>query len=268
MRKELFDKRNSLLFWFPKIKNLGIPVPATKWVEFPGRLGREMLEEENDKAVEEFQQYLQKITVVAKKIGYPVFIRTDMASYKHGWKKAAFVRNESDLFPHILETLEHNELVGMLGLNYGALVIREFLELDWRFKAFHGETPIAKERRYFIKDGEVLCHHPYWTKEAIQQAHKHDGTRTILGYFIHKLPNKWELMLEKLNTETKEEVDLLTEYSVRVSKILKGFWSVDFACGRDGTWFLIDMALGQASYHEKDCPIAEQLKNQHPTTES
>jgi len=252
MKKELFDERNSLLFWFPKVLKLNVPVPITSWIKFPNELGRRLLgaeEEELDKACKEFEPYLKKMKVVAKGIGYPVFIRTDMASHKHGWRKSSFVRNESKLFSHIRETLEHNEMVGLIGLNYEAIVIREFLELDWRFRAFHGEMPIARERRYFVKGGKVLCHHPYWIKETVSRVHRREGTTTFIGYLPHRLPNKWEEMLEELNNETQPEVTLLTNYAKRISKVVKGYWSVDFACTRDGEWYLIDMALGKASWH-------------------
>lgn len=253
--KALMDKRNSLLFWFPKVKGLGIPTPKTRWVEFPSSLARGILNRvEND--VKDFEPYLEKMKTEAKLIEYPVFIRTDMASAKHAWKKAAFVRHEGKLFDHILETIEFNEMAGMLGLNYKAIVIREFLELDWRFKFSYGEMPVAKERRYFIKDGAVLCHHPYWIKEAILNDHKNDGTRSLLGYFPHMLPNTWEKMLEEINTETSEEITLLSSYALKVAKVFDGYWSVDFACKRDGEWVLIDMALGRASYHVKNCKYA------------
>lgn len=209
--KHLFDPRNSLLFWFPKISKLEIPVPKTIWVKFPPGLGRQLVSDGN---TEDFKPYLKKIEKQAEKLGYPVFIRTDMASDKHGWQKAAFVRKKADLLDHVFATIEHNEMAGMLGLNYQAIVIREFLELDWRFRAFHGNMPVAKERRYFVKDGQVLCRHPYWIPEAIAKAHKGEGTRSkILGYWPHKLPNKWQEMLEELNEEAPGEVRLLTSYA-------------------------------------------------------
>jgi len=235
---------------------------VTKWVDFPQEITRKILSEVEDAGADElFEACLEKIKAVAEEIGYPVFIRTDMASDKFGWEKTAYVRNESDLQSHIMMTLEFNEMAGILGLNYKAIVIREFLELDWRFKAFRGKMPVAKERRYFVKDGEVICHHPYWFKEAIQQAHKHDGTTSkYLGYFPHDLPNTWEKMLKNLNLECREEVLILSDYAKTVSRSVEGYWSVDFACDRDGKWYLIDMALGFASEHYPDCPKKLEFK--------
>lgn len=250
--QELFDERNSLLFWFPKVKALGIPVPKTTWVEFPPQIAHKFFDEETcDDGVKQFQPYLEKLKEEAEAIGYPVFIRSDIASHKHGWKKGAFVRHEDELLDHIINTLEFNEMVGFVGLNYRAIVIREYLELDWRFKAFYGDMPVAKERRYFVMDGKVLCHHPYWTEEAIAEAHKGEGTHSFLGYLPHRLPNKWQETLKELNRETEKEVKLLTKYARKISSVLDGYWSVDFAYTRKGEWFLLDMANGYASAHPK-----------------
>ena len=151
MSKALFDPKNSMLYWFPKISKLEIPVPKTAFVKIPRDLARKHLEEEGPG--ETFTKYMDNIKAQAKRMGYPVFIRTDMASCKHGWEKAAFVRHEGKLEEAVWRTIEFNEMAGFIGLNYSAIVIREFLELDWRFLAFHGRMPVAKERRYFVNKG-------------------------------------------------------------------------------------------------------------------
>lgn len=247
----LFDERNSLLYWFPKVRALDIPTPKTEWVEFPPEIAHKFFDESTqDDAVKQFQPYLKKLKEKAESLGYPLFIKTDMASHKHGWEKGAFVRREKDLLDHIINTLEFNAMVGVVGLNYRAIVIREFLELDWRFKAFHGKMPVARERRYFINDSQVLCHHPYWIQDAILKAHKNEGkTHELFGYMPHKLPNKWEEMLEEINRETEDEITLLTHYASQIAQVFTDYWSIDFAYTRKGNWFLIDMANGYASEH-------------------
>lgn len=257
--KVLLDERNSLLYWFPKISKLGIPVPLTKWIEIPQEKIRLLAGVEED-AIKNFSPYLEKIRATAKEIGYPVFIRTDCASDKHGWKDTAFVRKEDDLLPHIIGTVIHNEGVGLIGLNYKAIVVREFLELDWRFKAFHGEMPVAKERRYFINNGQLLCHHAYWITEAIEKAHQQDGAIIFRNYIPHRLPSKWKDMLREINLEQKDEVELLTSYAEKVAKVFSEYWSIDFACSRTGEWYLIDMALGEVSYHPSECFLTRRGK--------
>ena len=60
---------------------------------------------------------------------------------------------------------------------------------------------------------------------------------------------------ENLNTETPEEVALLSGYASELGRILEGYWSVDFCCDRDGKWWFIDAAEGNASYHWPDCSV-------------
>jgi len=62
-----------------------------------------------------------------------------------------------------------------------------------------------------------------------------------------------------LNTETEEEVKLLTSYAKMVAEQFKGYWSIDFCKAKDGRWILIDMATGQKSWHP-DCPNKVKVK--------
>jgi hypothetical protein len=173
----------------------------------------------------------------ARLIGYPLFLRTDQLSGKHSWGEwLPYVTNEETLVQKIYPFFEESINAGWGGVPLFAFVLREFLELDYKFKAFGG-MPIARERRYFIRDGKIACHHPYWPLEAIQ------------FYGDVKEPVGWQDQLRELNVEAPEEVALLSSYATKVAKVLKGYWSVDFAHAKDGVWHLIDMALGDESWH-------------------
>lgn len=248
---------SSLLNWFPKVKDLGIPIPKTKWLMLPEGMNRSTVEEGDER----FGKFIEDLDKVAEELGYPVFVRTDQSSAKHSWKSSAIARFKKQLAERVLNTMEDNELKSILGLPYKAMVLREVLELDWRFKAFHGEMPVAKERRYFIKDGQVRCHHPYWFKAAIEKAHEREGIKGgFLGSTLpHSLPNKWQDMLRRLNRETPQEIDLLSGRCSTIGRLFKDYWSVDFACTRDGEWYLIDMADGYVSEHYPGC--SEEMKS-------
>lgn len=243
---------SSLLNWFPKVKDLGIPIPETKWLMLPEGMNRLSIEDGKNGR---FDKFIDELDKIAEEIGYPVFIRTDQSSAKHSWKTSAIARFKKQLAERVLNTMEDNELKSIMGLPYKAIVLREFLELDWRFKAFMGEMPVAKERRYFIKDGEVRCHHPYWFQTAIAKAHEIEGKKGgFLGSTIpHRLPNHWQEMLDEINTTSREERKTLQYYSSLVGARFKDYWSVDFACSRNDEWYLIDMADGYISEHHPGC---------------
>lgn len=216
---------NSLLIWYPKTEDLGIPVPRTHAITMDD------------------PDFLARLKDFALIIGYPVFLRTDLCSGKHGWKDTCFVRNPNDLESHVAAVCDANEMWSLAGLPYCAMVVREFLELETSFTAFDGNMPINTERRYFIDQGKVLCHHPYWPEDAFNEHPSRMARDT-----------DWRAKLAAMNTESEQEIELLSEYARRVGKVMPEYWSVDFAKARAGKWYLIDMALGKNSYHWPNCP--------------
>jgi hypothetical protein len=215
----LSTNQNSLCYWWPKVKNLGIPVPRTIITSLD----------------------VESAGVAATHIGYPVFLRTDLCSGKHDWNQSCYVDNPSKMAHNFDKVVESNVRWQMLGINPQAAVVREFLDLETAFTAFIGDMPINKERRYFVENGRVLCGHPYWPESAFNN----HPARMANGF-------DWERKLARLNERDSSE-SILEDYAVAVSKSLEGFWSVDFAKGREGSWYLLDMALGKNSYHWPDC---------------
>ncbi len=221
-----------MLYWYPKISVQGIPLPKTEIVKIPYNHLASLLD---GKKLPE--RYMTKIYEVSEKIGYPLFLRTDMGSAKHSWNTTCFVAEKEELLRHIWTLIDTTLAMGMFGeLDPNALVFREFLCLEDAFNAFDG-LPISKERRYFIRDGEVICHHPYWIEGAIEEDWRSGK------------PEHWRELLSKLNTEHDNEIRFLTVYSNQIAKVLPGYWSVDFAKVLGGTWCLIDMAEGEKSWH-------------------
>jgi len=233
--------KNSLLYWYPKIKTLDIPIPKTEIVEVEDDpfYFSNFVEGNNN-----LEKYNVEIFKKAELIGFPLFMRTDLASGKHDWKNSCYVEKKEKLMKNLRGVIEFSFMAHIIGLSINAIVFREYIELEAEFTAFWGELPIAKERRYFIKDGDIQCHHPYWPHDAILRPSRED----------------WEVILTQLNTESEEEVALLSDYAKRVASVLKGYWSVDFAHAKDGRWILIDMALGAESFHLKGCPFARKME--------
>lgn len=226
---------SSMNYWFPKIPK-SIPVPKTKiavtrpvdywWgvLDKPGLLDDDW----------------KSITNAVHDFNFPIFLRSDLASGKHRYIKSCYVENEKDIAAHVYDIIEYNAIAD---LPMTSLVVREYLELDWQFKAFYGELPIAPERRYFIQDGEVICHHHYWVEDSIQFPKNSTP------------PENWKAKLAAMNSETEEEFELLSGYASEIAQAIDGSWSVDFAKTSAGTWICIDMALAQDSYHDPSCHV-------------
>jgi hypothetical protein len=128
----------------------------------------------------------------------------------------------------------------MNDLGFDGFAVREFLDLDWKFKSHHGNMPVAAERRYFARDGIVECWHPYWPPSSITMPSDEN----------------WQQLLSDLQATNPGEVDLLSSHASKISKKIGGYWSIDFCRHRNGTWYITDMAVGNVSYHWPTCPRA------------
>lgn len=202
---------NSMLYWWPKVQPLQceIPMPETVIVEsdcstlcgiLDGSLPNDLI---------------GRLYEAADKVGYPLFMRTDHASGKHEWRRTCYVEEKSRLLQNLFNLIEWHECAGAIGLPYSAVVFRKYIPLVSPFRAFRG-MPVAKERRYFIRNGEVMCHHPYWPEDAIEQS-------TYFSIYLD-LPPNWRELLAELNTENEGEVALLSSYARRISTYLPGYW--------------------------------------------
>ena len=228
--------KTSMLYWYPLVKDLPIPQSKTEIIELTRneqslacdvKLSGDLRERVENLIDENFQ--------------LPVFLRTDSLSDKHSWEKSCFYTGTIyTLASHLLCLMEMSALCDMIGLPVRAIIIREYIPMNTKFTAFRGNLPIGAERRYFIKDGKVIEHFPYWVPEAISEQR-----------YLPEEEN-WEELLQELNTETPEEVKLLTGYANLIASVLDGYWSVDFCQGKDGTWYFIDAAEGEKSWHPKE----------------
>ena len=205
-------------YWYPLIKDLPIPQPRTEIVLH--------------KKYDEWWSLLDGVPLpvtdieilksTGDKIGYPLFLRTDLCSGKHSYASTCYVENKESLGGHVVRLVDDNCSKDQA---FTSMVFREFIELDWQFKAFN-KLPIAPERRYFIRDGKITGHFPYWPENAIMHPDKKD----------------WKSLLKEMNIESDHEIEILSQHAKQVSMALPGYWSIDFAKGRDGIWYLIDMA--------------------------
>lgn len=234
------EKRKSCLSrWYPLIEDI-VPTPKTWFIKSEVDL-RELWD---CMTPEGFNGLVLAIQHLAELIGTPCFLRSGMTSNKHDWKNSCYLPNAEyeTVVNHVSNIVE---FAGMADLPMDVWVVRELLPTFSEFTAFYGNMPITRERRYFIKDGKILCHHPYWRAIAIE------GQGPSVS--------DWFERLSALNYEGDgqgddcKEIIELTKLSEKVASVIEGFWSVDWLYTKNG-WYLIDMAVGESSYHWPDCP--------------
>lgn len=247
--------RNSALIWLPKIEAAGLPTPKTIVVPYEHEEVVAFLEGGADEKAT--RSLYDVITVACDEIGWPCFIRTDLASAKHAGPDAYLARDRQNVWRAILKTVEDNEmkfwLESMAKGGPQAFMVRQFLDLDHSFTAF-GDLPISREWRLFAGPDGLICGHPYWPEEAIEFWNKTEG------------PAGWKDLLAD-HHKKPDNFDQLTDMAVQAVKACGGGeWSVDFAMDKSGKWWLIDMALKEDSWHWPGCPHGpdpEQTRGNH-----
>lgn len=222
--------QSNLTFWWPRAAHVDVPKPRTVIVPDCGAVLRRVVMDDRPLP----PALRAQLEAAAASLGYPVFMRTDAAAAKHSWRDTCFVQRREDLLFNLFRLVEENIMADLFGLPFTAIVFREVLPLDAGFVAFHGRLPIAPERRYFVRDGRVEAHYPYWPEAAIRPC--------------QETPPDRRERLRAMNQETPGEVALLTTYAERIGTALPGYWSVDFARAKDGTWYWIDAARGELSW--------------------
>lgn len=240
--------RSSMIYWFPKIKDLPIPQPKTEIIQIPYRKFSKLID--GNSTLSEYSERFSQIMKLLEP--FPIFLRTDNSSQKHSFRKTCRLPNESSLLGHILELVDSNMASDLID---NALVFRKWLDLDAGFSAFNG-LPINVEARIFINHGKIQCIHPYWFEDPIQSWWT--NRKIFEKNFDTKLPFQinpsWRKILKSQNKIVTESTAILEKYTkLIIDSMGDDYWSVDFALGRDGKWYLIDMAAGEVSYHYPDC---------------
>jgi hypothetical protein len=230
--------RNDAAFWLPRLEATGVPTPRTAIVP----TGVDLVELLDGRTPDGYQAFLDHLTSAVEAIGgAPCFIRTGHGSGKHDWDRTCWLRSVADLPQHVAALVEWSHEVDILGLPTGTWAVRELLDAGAPFYAFRG-MPIGRERRYFVAEGRVVCHHPYWPPDSIRNPDRPD----------------WRPLLDALNAEPAEEVELLTALTLQAARQLDGAWSIDWLFVPGRGWVAIDAAKAGRSFHWPGCPHAPQ----------
>lgn len=228
---------NCISHWLPRLEAAGVPVPRTTLVAAPEGLSGIL----DGVKPDGYDLFVAELTAAARSFGFPAFLRTGHTSGKHQWRRTCYLVSVDVIPAHVAALVEFSECADILGLPYRTWAVREYIPLVAHFTAFDG-MPIAVERRVFIRDGERTCDHGYWPPGAIEG---HNPSRP-----------DWRQLLAD-HDEIARLYDSRTQIKASLARIggafPEGYWSVDFALGRDGTWYAIDMAEGDRSFHWPGC---------------
>jgi hypothetical protein len=226
--------RDSALMWFPRLAAAKLPVPNTEFVEF-----------NSDKLFRLdgwdicFDFPFDKLKAACKRIGYPVFLRTDLASAKYCGPELFLVDSPRRLVECVFRILTDISIKRRLS-DTRAIMVREYLTIDSMFEAIGG-LPIGREWRLFADQRLTKCHHFYWQEGDIRDARTCDGWLTPAGVRKNLL---------RAQEVDPQEMEALNKIARRAAKSIGyGRWSLDVARDVHGKWWVIDMAADFCPTH-------------------
>ncbi|HDY86538.1 MAG TPA: hypothetical protein ENH82_00300 [bacterium] len=221
--------KTCITYWFPKLE--GLPVPKTHIIKTGITPEEQIRYADCDNIMEDkIQKLVTDIKTHADDLGYPAFLRTGQTSAKHEWKDTCFLKDDQRIRYQVDRIILFSCLVDMIGLPADVWAVREFLPLEYAFKAFD-EMPIAREFRFFIEGGRITHEQPYWPPDTIKDPDTDD----------------WEYKLAEISLlDDKDALSLAYEVADRF-KDDEGF-SVDVCKTINGEWYITDMALAEYSY--------------------
>lgn len=231
--------RTALSHWFPVVYGAGLPVPNTIIVDMPKDAYEAAIASFDGEERGDMTAFATSVDEAAREVGYPAFLRTDHTSGKHGWADNCHLPDAASIPSRVMGIVEYSEMAGFMGLPWGRWAVREMLPTKpVGVCEYFGHMPICREFRFFVQDGDVVCRHPYWPLEALEQ-----GGAIYPGDFDYDA-------FCRLSDEEDAE---LTRIAQIAGKELGGAWSVDLLETERG-WFLTDMAEAHKSFHWAGCP--------------
>jgi hypothetical protein len=114
------------------VQEAGIPVPRTKIMKMPSEAQKVVWkwfdgQQSNNQEQALLNNFIEELRIAALDIGFPIFLRTDHTSAKHGWDDTCFVKSPDMLGQHVFQIAEFSEIADMIGIPWDTWVVREFL---------------------------------------------------------------------------------------------------------------------------------------------
>lgn len=219
---------NSLNFWFPKIEAAGLPVPRTLIATADCDL-TSLIDGELPSC---WHDLIAHLKLFAEEIGLPCFLRTGHTSGKHSWNETCYLESLDDLETQVANLVEYSVLADIMGLPTDVWAVRELIETEPLFYAFHGRMPIVREFRLFVRDDKIEHIQPYWPSDAIEAPSDPD----------------WHAILTKASKLWPHDTSLCGLAVQAVEAVGGGYWSVDFLRDKNEKAWLTDMADGDRSF--------------------
>lgn len=211
--------KNDMSYWFPRLKEADVPIPETYEIEI----------EDIDRENEEFIYDLDKAERIVSGWGGDAFLRSGYKSAQVS-PEGGIIRTVHDIDSAIEELFFQHMMMSMP--TGGSVWFRELLDLE---HCHYCQGNLVPECRVFIRDGEVVCHHPRLETDfdRAPDHHRETAEQWIEAAWDPDPPPEY----------ADWENEDLKEYAQRVADVFEGNWSVDFVQDINGDWWCTDMAV-------------------------
>lgn len=232
--KHDWQVKNCISYWLPIVQTIKeIQTPETIIIKPDVGLYQliDIMEPLPDaKTVAAFEGLVTSIRHAGARLGFPLFMRTGTFSGKHQWKDTCFVKYPADIPKQLAHLIEDAACRDQC---LDVFCARELLPTSPAFHAFHGDMPIVRELRVFVRGNQLLGSVPYWPEKAFED-------QPVSA-------PQWRDYLAELNNIPADQVYELEKLSRIAGARLEGAWSVDWLWTNRG-WYLTDCAIGPMSY--------------------
>lgn len=235
---DFHDDRISMLYWYPRIKELDVPLPETELFSIDGTETTFEIQEgglDMDKLIETMQNIpVEDIQELVESLP------TENAHIRSDWKASRLAGGEGrKITPEpkfIHEQVMHLiDSMAMTGFPSRSLVVREWIEVDELARSY--DAGICPEVRFIIDEGEVLG--------GFVDVYEDDFDRSFS-------PEEAEEILDELEQRLENNYDQIESWAKAIAEELDDTgWSVDFIQDVDGNWHITDMALYGLYWSEK-----------------
>ena len=179
------------------------------------------------------------------------FMRSSIRSQKANSFKACIIEDKDQFIKGVLGCIE---ILAWAGNSYdNVLCIREIIDLSPTKVYSFEDMPLQPEIRFFAVDGKVKYYVNYYSLDNIKENNKWI-IKSIARKDIYKakeyqnfFQSNLEEIYQSLYNFNEVEVDLLHQYSSKISEKLIKPHSIDFMKDKHGKWWCIDIAPAHLS---------------------
>lgn len=227
---DFLDRRNSLIYWYPRIKHLDLPLPKTSVYRLDE--GVSTFDLEFGDIPSEMDGLLDNLPVQ----DIIEFIENDLpmdkANIRSGYKSSQLLGGEGAVIvsdPEIIrrEVMFLADSMVMADFPPNELVVREWVDIEVMAEGY--DSHIGPEVRFIVDEGDVIGSFVDIYEQEFPISFDEDEATEIIDNVRERLDKDYS----KLHSWAKDVAVELDETG----------WSIDFVQDVNGDWYLTDMGL-------------------------